>query len=198
MNDELARAKISAGEIATRIHANMKTLQASGLVVHDAAALVLKAPDDLAAIIANRVTAEQARLEAERERIRQEEAAKLPREEEQARLDVERKCIRFEELHRQQQETAAQAQAELERQRDAEESAENEQNQAVALTQQAQAAIETVAPPADNVVPMRAAPVPTSAPSIREQLNNLLEQLGEPELRRVLSFVQSRFGMESA
>jgi predicted phage-related endonuclease len=80
VNDELARAKIAASEIANRIHANVKTLQASGLVVHDAAALVLKAPDDLAAIIANRVTAEQQRQEAERERIRKEEADRADRE----------------------------------------------------------------------------------------------------------------------
>lgn len=80
VNDELARAKIAASEIANRIHANVKTLQASGLVVHDAAALVLKAPDDLAAIIGNRVTAEQQRQEAERERIRKEEADRADRE----------------------------------------------------------------------------------------------------------------------
>lgn len=80
VNDELARAKIAASEIANRIHANVKTLQASGLVVHDAAALVLKAPDDLAAIIANRVAAERERQEAERERIRAEEAARADRE----------------------------------------------------------------------------------------------------------------------
>lgn len=81
VNDELARAKIAASEIANRIHANLKTLQASGLVVHDTAALVLKAPDDLAAIIANRVMAEQQRQEAERERIRKEEADRADREE---------------------------------------------------------------------------------------------------------------------
>ena len=80
VNDELARAKIEASNIATRIHANVKTLEASGLVVTDAAVLVLKAPDDLDAIIATRKAAEQQRLEAERERIRQEEAARADRE----------------------------------------------------------------------------------------------------------------------
>lgn len=90
VNDELARAKIEASNIATRIHANVKTLEASGLVVPDAAALVLKAPDDLAAIIATRKAAEQQRLEAERERIRQEEAAKLQREAREAEARAER------------------------------------------------------------------------------------------------------------
>lgn len=80
VNDELARAKIAASEIANRIHANLKTLQESGLVAHDTAALVLKAPDDLAAVIAQRLAAEQARMDAERERIRQEEQAKAQRE----------------------------------------------------------------------------------------------------------------------
>lgn len=107
VNDELARAKIEASNIATRIHANVKTLEASGLVVHDAATLVLKAPDDLAAIIATRKAAEQQRLEAERERIRQEEAARADREarkklaaEQQAVLIVEPKSTMAEECAR--------------------------------------------------------------------------------------------------
>ena len=85
VDTELANAKIRASEIANRIHANVKTLQESGLVVHDAPALVLKQPDDLAAVIAQRKAAEQARLEAERERILAEEAARLEREAEAAR-----------------------------------------------------------------------------------------------------------------
>lgn len=107
VNDELARAKIEASNIATRIHANVKTLKASGLVVPDAATLVLKAPDDLAAIIATRKAAEQQRLEAERERIRQEEAARADREaraklaaEQQAVLIVEPKSTMAEECAR--------------------------------------------------------------------------------------------------
>lgn len=92
VNDELARAKIEASNIATRIHANVKTLEASGLVVPDAATLVLKAPDDLAAIIATRVAAEQQRQEAERERIRAEEAARADREA-RAKLEAEQQAV---------------------------------------------------------------------------------------------------------
>ena len=92
VNDELARAKIEASNIATRIHANVKTLEASGLVVTDAAVLVLKAPDDLAAIIATRVAAEQQRQEAERERIRAEEAARADREA-RAKLEAEQQAV---------------------------------------------------------------------------------------------------------
>lgn len=80
VDTELARAKIAASEIANRIQANVKTINESGLVMHDAAALVLKAPDDLAAVIAQRVAAEKAKEEAQRERIRAEEAARLERE----------------------------------------------------------------------------------------------------------------------
>jgi hypothetical protein len=92
VNDELARAKIEASNIATRIHANVKTLKASGLVVPDAATLVLKAPDDLAAIIATRKAAEQQHLEAERERIRAEEAARADREA-RAKLEAEQQAV---------------------------------------------------------------------------------------------------------
>lgn len=132
-NDELARAKIAASEIATRIHANVKTLLASGLVVHDAAALVLKAPDDLAAVIAQRHAAEQARQDAERERIRQEEAERLQREANEQALAL---VVEFE---RQRREAAAKAQA------------------GAAATEPAPAV--EAAPP--NVVPMRAAAAPT-------------------------------------
>lgn len=75
VNDELARAKIAASDIATRIHANLKTIEASGLLVHDTGTLVLKAPDDLAAILATRVAAEQKRKEDERIANEQAQAA---------------------------------------------------------------------------------------------------------------------------
>jgi predicted phage-related endonuclease len=80
VNSELARAKIAAGEIATRIHANLATIKASGLVLPDAAALVLKAPDDLAAVLAQRVAAEKAKEEAHRARILAQEQARMEAE----------------------------------------------------------------------------------------------------------------------
>ena len=89
VNDELARAKIEASNIATRIHANAKTLEASGLVVTDAAVLVLKAPDDLAAIIATRVAAEQQRQEAIRAEIAEKlQRAQLAKQAEQAQAEI--------------------------------------------------------------------------------------------------------------
>lgn len=82
IDTELARCKIAANEIADRIQANMKVLVAAGDAVAfpDAATLVLKAPDDLRAVVAQRVAEAQRRIEAERERIRAEEQAKAQRE----------------------------------------------------------------------------------------------------------------------
>ena len=215
VNTELARAKIEANEVADRIQVNLNTLRelasAHAFLFADTATIVLKQPEDLTMLVKARIAehqaAEQARLEAERERIRQEEAAKLQREAEaKARDDAAQIALQLAAENERNQALALTGKAPIATISGADfapattapQAREYEQNQALALTQQAQAAIEPVASPADSVVPMRAAPAPTSAPSIREQLNNLLEQLGEPELRRVLSFVQSRFGMESA
>lgn len=87
VDTELARAKIAASEIANRIHANIGKLDAANapMLFADMASLVLKQPDDLAAIIANRLAAEQARKEAERARILAEEKAREEREAEAAR-----------------------------------------------------------------------------------------------------------------
>lgn len=97
VNSELARAKIEAGEIANRIHANVATIKASGLAVHDTAALVLKHPDDLAAVLAQRVAVAKAAEEAQRARILAQEQARLEAEarakvqaEERAKAEAER------------------------------------------------------------------------------------------------------------
>lgn len=79
VDTELARAKIAASEIANRIHANIGRLDAANapmLFAYDMQALVLKQPDDLAAVIAQRLAAEHQRKEAERERILAEERAR--------------------------------------------------------------------------------------------------------------------------
>lgn len=82
---ELARAKVEASTIATGISLNLATLrdQAAGFefLFHDAQQLVLKASEDLMAVITNRINehkqAEQVRQDQERERIRQEELKKI-------------------------------------------------------------------------------------------------------------------------
>jgi putative phage-type endonuclease len=82
VDTELARAKIHASEIANLIRVNVGKLDAANapMLFADIKTLVLKRPDDLAAIIALRVAAEAQRKEAERERIRAEETARLERE----------------------------------------------------------------------------------------------------------------------
>jgi putative phage-type endonuclease len=79
IDTEIAAAKIEANQAADRIDANLKAIAAAGAahLFNDQRTLVLKAPDDLAAVIAQRLAAEQQRVEAERERIRQQEAARL-------------------------------------------------------------------------------------------------------------------------
>lgn len=98
VNSELARAKIEAGEIANRIHANVAALKASGLTLPDTAALVLKHPDDLAAVLAQRIAVAKAAEEAQRARILAQEQARLEAEarakvqaEERAKAEAERK-----------------------------------------------------------------------------------------------------------
>lgn len=88
VDTELARAKIEANAVADNIQINLIRLQElaanHAFLFADAAQLVLKAPDDLTVLAKARITehqaAEQKRLDAERERIRQEEAAKLQKE----------------------------------------------------------------------------------------------------------------------
>jgi putative phage-type endonuclease len=67
-NDLLAQSKIEANELADKIEINLRTIEQAGQphLFHDKTSLALKAPDDLAAIIAQRV-AEHERMEKEKE-----------------------------------------------------------------------------------------------------------------------------------
>ena len=82
VDTELARAKIEANEVATRIHTNLAyaAVHIDKTQVPDIGTLVLKAPDDFAAVVQQRVAAQVQREAEARERIRAEEAAKLQRE----------------------------------------------------------------------------------------------------------------------
>lgn len=118
VNDELARAKIAANEIADRIQVNLTTLReqanAHAFLFADSAQIVLKQPEDLAMLVKARISdheaKEAARMEAERERIRREEEARAQNAAaaeaarvaaEQARqLEAERARIRREEQER--------------------------------------------------------------------------------------------------
>ena len=88
----LANAKIEASAIADRIQINMGTLRELAkdhvFLFADAGSIVLKAPDDLTALVKTRIAdhaaAEAKRLESERERIRAEEQARIEREQREA------------------------------------------------------------------------------------------------------------------
>lgn len=88
IDTELARVKIEASAIADHVQANLTTLREQAanhaFLFADVATIVLKANDDLQALVKSRIAdheaAEAKRMEAERERIRAEEAAKMERE----------------------------------------------------------------------------------------------------------------------
>lgn len=88
IDTHLAQAKIAADSMGQRIMDNLHTLLGAGpdaqSLFSDRAALVLKEPETVSLIVAQRLAerkaTEEKRLEAERERIRAEEAARLQRE----------------------------------------------------------------------------------------------------------------------
>lgn len=94
----LANAKIEASAIADRIQINLGTLRDlakdHAFLFADTASIVLKAPDDLTALVKSRIgehaEAEATRLDAERERIRAEEQARIEREQREAQQREER------------------------------------------------------------------------------------------------------------
>lgn len=118
VNDELARAKIAANEIADRIQINLTTLRelasSHAFLFADRPTIVLKAPDDLTTLVKARIAEheakEVARLEAERERIRAEEQAKAQREAREAEAQRERErqeALRQQELQKARDDQAA-------------------------------------------------------------------------------------------
>lgn len=155
---ELARAKIAANEVADRIDLNLKHLRehADGYqaLFPDTGTIVLKAPEDLQTLVRARIAehkeAEQKRLDAERERIRAEEAARLEREQQERIAREAREREAAEALERQQREAQERAQRE-----------------AAAQTQTAAPAAapaEAPAPAVANVVPL-SRPAPVAAPA---------------------------------
>lgn len=87
VDTELARVKIEASQVHLRMDANLRTIdaqEAHAFLFNDVAALVLKAPDDLALLIRSRIADHEAkeakRLEDERAKIRADEQAKAQRD----------------------------------------------------------------------------------------------------------------------
>jgi hypothetical protein len=161
---ELARAKIEANEIADRITINLRTIHAQSdldYLFADVEALVLKAPDDLDAVVQNRIAQheakEAARLDAQRERIANEERAKAEAAA-QARANAEIAAA-----------TAA-AQAEATR-------ASNEAIARARAEQPAPVAVATVADPAPYFAP-QPAPAPNNDTGATIRLGQICARLG--------------------
>ena len=107
VDTELARAKITANEVADRIDLNLTHLSdvnAPMFLFSDLQAVCTKAADDFAALVKSRITdhaeKENARMEAERERIRREEVARIEalqakeRREAQAAIDEQERTAK--------------------------------------------------------------------------------------------------------
>jgi hypothetical protein len=98
VNDELARVKIIASEIAGKIQINLNSLRElaadHAFLFADTPQIIMKANDDLVTLIKMRIAehkqAEEKRLEAERDRIRLEEEARAQAQIEQAAKDAAR------------------------------------------------------------------------------------------------------------
>ena len=168
VDTELARAKIAADEVANRIHAALKTITESGLTVHDTAALVLKAPEDLAAVLAQREAAEKEKEEAQRARIIAQEQARLEAEA-RAKVQAEeaaRKVQEADEADRLEREKAAEDRSARIRQEEADRQTDRD-----AKMQTAQAMIKTLEPAAP-VSP--AIPADTGARLTLGQINERL------------------------
>lgn len=196
VNDELARAKIAANEIADRIQVNLNTLREQAkdhvFLFADTPTIVLKAADDLTTLVKARIAeheaAKAAQLEAERERIRAEEQAKAQREARKAEDRRERE--RQEEQRQQALEAEREAQAGIAAAR-AEEAlpapllddlsslAKDLKNDIVSDIDAAQAisAAQRTAAAAPMVAPLRPAAIaPTTPPSLK--LGQIAERLG--------------------
>ena len=102
-NDELARAKIAAGQLADKMTANLVVFAELAnnhrFLFNDLQQIVLKPADDFSLLVKSRIDAhekaEQARRDAERERIRLEEerkAQKIIEQAEKARAEEARKA----------------------------------------------------------------------------------------------------------
>ena len=97
VNTTLASAKIEASAIADRVQINLGTLRElakdHAFLFADTQQIVMKATDDLTMLVKSRIAEheakEAARLEAERERIRREEAARIEREQAQAQAQAQ-------------------------------------------------------------------------------------------------------------
>lgn len=190
VNTMLASAKIDANAVADRIQANMKTLRSDvakdhGFLFPDSATIVLKQPEDLHALVELRIAdhhKEAARIEAERERIRREELARIAQEERAKAAEAAAQAQRIE--------------AEARKAAAAEEARAAKRNQEEAARVEADAALKTAASAVQPIAPPPSAAEAQNQVPLLAELNALLVRLSDSQIERVLHFVQSRYGAE--
>lgn len=175
VNQELTRCKIESNGIADNIQLNLNYLREHAkdhaFLFADTAQIVLKAPDDLQALVKLRISehqAEVARKEEEtRERIRSEEKAKLEREQAEAaqKLIDDAAAARRDEQNA--ASTAAMQGIAEARQEESLPASVLDAMEVVATDLIADLAVGRAASTSANVVPMRAAaaPAPAAAPA---------------------------------
>lgn len=196
VDTELARCKIEANSIADKIQINLGTLRElakdHAFLFTDTAQIVLKAPDDLTALVKTRISdfkeSEEKRLEAEREKIRAEEVAKLAKE--QADKDALAECLATAE-QRERERQAEMAGAVLQ-QRAMQAEAKPEPVIATVLT--AVIGTDTVA----HIMPAKLITAIPAQTSTRADIIAILDTLNESDLVRTLHFVQTRFTQVAA
>jgi len=168
ISTELARVKIESNRVADLIDANRKAMDeadAAGLFP-DFATTCTKSAEDFANLVTSRRAIAEQRLQAERERIRAEEAARLEREAaaKQAQLEREQRAAAEQKAR---EDAAAQARADAEARATAQREADAraEQQRLAALntpqqgTQQVLKAEPATADATDRVAPANASPV---------------------------------------
>lgn len=187
VNQELTRCKIESNGIADKIQINLNYLREHAkdhvFLFADTAQIVLKAPDDLQALVKLRISEHQAEVarkeEESRERIRAEEKAKLEREQREAE---EKRTLEEAEARRQEQNaagTAAMQGIAEARQEGSMPAPVLDALEGAATHLIADLAVSRAAATSANVVPMRAAaPVPTPATPPTLKLGQIGERLG--------------------
>lgn len=155
----LANAKIEANAIADRIDANRKTVEDMSLMP-DFAQVCTKAPDDFAALYAmrkqQRADAEAKRLEAERERIREDERAKIRAEAEERQRVAQEDAARRDAGQKAQMAEHERLVAERERER------EHQQSVVASVSQPAQPQADTGAKITLGQINQRLSPIALS------------------------------------
>lgn len=192
LDTELANGKIAADAQARTIRANRAAMDAAeaGHLFPDFAQVCTKAAEDFANLIVSRKAAAQARLEAERERIRAEEAARLEREAAAKRAAEEREQREAAERLAAQERAAAAAAAEVERL--AAERRAREEAATLAAQQQAQPAPAPAPAPEVRAFPP-AAPAANEVPTMTlGQLNARLGFTCSADFLEGLGFVAHR------